>query len=79
MGRGINKTCMWGKEVCGPGAVVPPICDVTVRPPCQIESGISGFGDLGRDYKDGFRRGVVPKREIGHVRRHVTRRITSED
>ena len=41
--------------------------------------GISGFGDLGQDYKDGFRRGVVPRREIGHVRRHVTTRMTSED
>ena len=25
MGRGIDETCMWGKEVCGPGAVVPLI------------------------------------------------------
>jgi len=25
MGRGVNKTCVWGKEVCGPGAVVPTI------------------------------------------------------
>ena len=52
---------------------------VTVRPPCQIESGISGLGDLGQDYEDGFQRGVVPKGEIDHMRRHVTRRITSED
>jgi len=41
--------------------------------------GFSGFGDLGQDYKDGFRRGVVPQREIGHVRRHMTMRMTSED
>jgi len=27
MGRGINETCMWGKEICNPGAVVPPICE----------------------------------------------------
>ena len=38
-----------------------------------------GFGDLGRDYKGGFQRGVIPKGEVGHVRRHVIRRITSED
>jgi len=25
VGRGIDETCMWGKEVCGPGAVVPLI------------------------------------------------------
>ena len=25
-GRGVDKTCMWGKEVCGPGVVVPLIC-----------------------------------------------------
>jgi len=30
------------------------IIGVTVRPPCQIELGISGFGDLRQDYKDGF-------------------------
>jgi len=24
-GRGINETCVGGKEICGPGAVVPPI------------------------------------------------------
>jgi len=41
--------------------------------------GFSGFGDLGRDYKDGFQRGVVPKGEFGHVRRHVTNEMTSED
>jgi len=23
MGRGIDETCVWGKEVCGPGLVVP--------------------------------------------------------
>jgi len=27
VGRGINKTCMQGKEVCGPGTVVPMICE----------------------------------------------------
>jgi len=26
MGRGIDKTCVWGKEICGPGTVVPLIC-----------------------------------------------------
>ena len=41
--------------------------------------GSSGFGDLGQDYKDGFQEGVVPNREIGHVRRHMTREMTSED
>ena len=41
--------------------------------------GSRGFGDLRRDYKDGFRREVVPNEEIGHVRRHVTRVMTSED
>jgi len=25
VGRGVDETCMWGKEICGPGAVVPPI------------------------------------------------------
>jgi len=45
----------------------------------RSSSGISGFGDLGRDYEDGFQEGVVPRREIGHVRRHVTRGVTSED
>ena len=25
MGQGINETCVWGKKVCGPGAVVPVI------------------------------------------------------
>jgi len=25
VGRGINKTCMQGEEICGPGAVVPLI------------------------------------------------------
>ena len=45
----------------------------------RSSSGISGFGDLRRDYEDGFQRGVVPRREIGHVRRHVTGRMTSED
>jgi len=25
MGSGVNKTCRWGKEVRGPGAVVPMI------------------------------------------------------
>jgi len=25
MGRGIDEACVWGKEVCGPGAVVPMI------------------------------------------------------
>jgi len=25
MGRGINETCVWGKEVYGPGTVVPLI------------------------------------------------------
>jgi len=25
--RGIDETCMWGKEVCGPGTVVPLICE----------------------------------------------------
>jgi len=24
-GRGIDETCVRGKEICGPGAVVPPI------------------------------------------------------
>jgi len=41
--------------------------------------GISGFGDLRRDCEVGFWKGVVPKREVGHVRHHVIRRITSED
>jgi len=50
-----------------------------VRPPCQIELGILVFGDLGQDYEDGFQRGVVPRKEVGHVRHHVTRRMTSED
>jgi len=45
----------------------------------RSRSGISGFGDLGQDYEDGFRRGVVPKREISHVMHHVTWRVTSED
>jgi len=45
----------------------------------RSSSGISGFGDLGQDYEVGFRRGVVPRREIDHVRRHVTRGMTSED
>jgi len=45
----------------------------------RSSSGISGFGDFGRDYEVGFWRGVVPKREIGHVKRHVTVRMTSED
>jgi len=45
----------------------------------RSSSGISGFGDLGQDYKDGFRRGVVPKGEVSHVKRHVTRVITSKD
>jgi len=53
--------------------------DVAVRPPCQIKSGILGFRDLRQDYKDGFWQGVIPRREIGHMRHHVTRRITSED
>jgi len=52
---------------------------VTVRPLCQIELGILGFGDLGQGYKDGFWRGVIPKGEISHVRHHVTRRMTSKD
>jgi len=52
---------------------------VTVRPLCQIQSGISGFRDLGQDYKDGFQRGVVPRREISHVRHHVTEGMMSED
>ena len=25
MGRGIDETCVWGKEICGPGTVVPLI------------------------------------------------------
>jgi len=25
MGRGIDKAGMWGKEICGPGAVVPMV------------------------------------------------------
>ena len=41
--------------------------------------GILEFRDLGQDYKDGFQRGVVPKGEIGHVRRHVTDGMASED
>jgi len=41
--------------------------------------GILGFRDLGRDYEDGFHEGVVPNREIDHVRRHMTREVTSED
>jgi len=45
----------------------------------SVELGISGFGDLGQDYKDGFQEGVTPNREIGHVRRHVTREVVSED
>jgi len=46
---------------------------VMVRPLCQIELGISEFRDPGQDYKDGFQRGVVPRREVGHVRHHMTR------
>jgi len=45
----------------------------------RSSSGISGFGDLGQDYEDGFRRGVVPKGEVGHVRCHVTKRVMSRD
>jgi len=45
----------------------------------RLSLGISGFGDLGRDYEDGFQEGVVPKGEIGHVGYHVTRKMTSED
>jgi len=45
----------------------------------RSSSGISGFGDLRQDYEDGFRRGVVPKGEIGHVRRHVIRGMMNED
>jgi len=30
MGRGINKACMWGKEVCGPHTVVPKIGEDSV-------------------------------------------------
>ena len=52
---------------------------VMVRPPYQIELGILGFRDLGRDYEVGFWRGVVLKGEIGHVRRHMTKGMTSED
>ena len=26
-GRGINETSVGGKEICGPGAVVPLICE----------------------------------------------------
>ena len=50
-----------------------------VRPPCQIELGISGFGNLGQDCKDGFQRGVILEEEISHVRHHVTKGIMSED
>jgi len=25
VGRGVDETCVGGKEVCGPGTVVPPI------------------------------------------------------
>jgi len=42
-------------------------------------SEILGFRDLGRDYEDGFQGGVDPKGEIGHVRCHVTRRVTNDD
>ena len=45
----------------------------------RSSSGISGFRDLGQDYEVGFQRGVVLNEEIGHVRRHVTRVMTSED
>ena len=61
---------LWGGEACS---------NVTVRPPCQIKSGILGFGDLRQDYKDGFWREVIPKGEIDHVRCHVTERLMSED
>jgi len=44
-----------------------------------VKSGILEFGDLRQDYEDGFQEGVVPNREIGHVRRHITRGMTSED
>jgi len=27
MGRGIDKAGVWGKEICGPGTVVPMICE----------------------------------------------------
>jgi len=56
-----------------------PSTSVMVRPLCQIELGILEFRDLRQDYKDGFQRGVVPEREVGHVRRHVTREMTSGD
>jgi len=26
-GRGIDETSVGGKEICGPGVVVPPICE----------------------------------------------------
>jgi len=25
MGRGVDEACVWGKEICSPGAVVPLI------------------------------------------------------
>jgi len=27
MGRGINKAGVWGKEICGPDAAVPMVCE----------------------------------------------------
>ena len=45
----------------------------------RLRLGFSEFRDLGQDYEDGFRGGVVPKGEIGHVGCHVTRKMTSED
>ena len=41
--------------------------------------GSRGSGISDEIYEDGFRRGVVPRREIGHVRRHVTRVVTRGD
>jgi len=38
-GRGIDESCMWGEEICGPGVVVPPVCEdafVTVDELIQV-------------------------------------------
>ena len=39
VGRGIDETHMWGEKICGPGAVVPLICEdsfVTVDELVQV-------------------------------------------
>jgi len=56
-----------------------------LHPSCHGQTTVSGqvrdlgVGDLGQDYKDGFRGRVVPKEGIGHVRCHMILWMTSED